>query len=123
MTYKDPFNALGDPTRRKLFERIRQGPCTVNELAAVVSVSQPAVSQHLKVLRESQLVRVEKQGQRRIYHLNPEGLAEMRRYVDEMWDDALRAFAAEAEKRARAEKEAGEQHAGQGSNKMDSSQV
>ena len=108
MTYKDPFNALGDPTRRMLFERIRQGPCTVNDLAAIVSVSQPAVSQHLKVLRESQLVRVEKQGQRRIYHLNPEGLAEMRRYVDEMWDDALRAFAAEAEKRAQSADEAGE---------------
>jgi DNA-binding transcriptional ArsR family regulator len=91
-----------------LFERIRQGPCTVNDLAAIVSVSQPAVSQHLKVLRESQLVRVEKQGQRRIYHLNPEGLAEMRRYVDEMWDDALRAFAAEAEKRAQSAGEAGE---------------
>jgi DNA-binding transcriptional ArsR family regulator len=108
MTYKDPFNALGDPTRRKLFEHIRQGPCTVNDLVAAVSVSQPAVSQHLKVLRESQLVRVEKQGQRRIYHLNPEGLAEMRRYVDEMWDDALRAFAAEAEKRVQAAQETGE---------------
>ena len=108
MTYKDPFNALGDPTRRKLFEQIRQGPCTVNELAESVSVSQPAVSQHLKVLREAQLVRVEKQGQRRIYHLNPDGLAEMRRYVDEMWDDVLRAFAAEAEKRAKSAGEAGE---------------
>jgi DNA-binding transcriptional ArsR family regulator len=108
MTYKDPFNALGDPTRRMLFERIRQGPCTVNDLAAIVPVSQPAVSQHLKVLREAQLVRVEKQGQRRIYHLNPDGLAELRRYVDEMWDDALRAFAAEAEKRAKSAGEAGE---------------
>jgi DNA-binding transcriptional ArsR family regulator len=108
MTYKDPFTALGDPTRRKIFERIRREPCTVTDLAAVVSVSQPAVSQHLKVLREAQLVRVEKQGQRRIYHLNPEGLSEMRRYVDEMWEDVLRAFAAEAEKRAQATGEAGE---------------
>lgn len=102
MTNIHPFNALGDPTRRRLFERIRQGPCTVTELAATVPVSQPAVSQHLKVLREAQLVRVEKQGQQRIYQLNPEGLWEMRRYMEGLWDDALQAFADEAEKMANA---------------------
>ena len=96
------FNALGDPTRRLLFERIRQGPSTVTDLVAAVTVSQPAVSQHLKVLREAQLVRVTKQGQQRIYQLNPQGLEELRRYMDDLWDDALRAFADEAEKLANA---------------------
>jgi DNA-binding transcriptional ArsR family regulator len=102
MTNIHPFSALGDPTRRCLFDQIRQGPCTVTELVATVSVSQPAVSQHLKVLREARLVRVVKQGQRRIYQLNPEGLEEMRRYMDGLWDDALQAFANEAEKMANA---------------------
>lgn len=97
------IDALGDPTRRQLFERIRQGPCTVTELVATVSVSQPAVSQHLKVLREAQLVRVTKQGQKRIYQLNPQGLGELRQYVDSLWDDALQAFGAEAEKMANAD--------------------
>jgi DNA-binding transcriptional ArsR family regulator len=96
MTNTHPMNALGDPTRRRLFERIRQGPCTVTELAGTVSVSQPAVSQHLKVLREAQLVSVIKQGQQRIYRLNPNGLEELRRYVEGLWDDALQAFGDEA---------------------------
>jgi DNA-binding transcriptional ArsR family regulator len=96
MTNAHPMNALGDPTRRRLFERIRQGPCTVTELAGTVSVSQPAVSQHLKVLREAQLVSVIKQGQQRIYRLNPNGLEELRRYVEGLWDDALQAFGDEA---------------------------
>ena len=102
MTNIHPINALADPTRRQLFERIRQGPCTVTELVATVSVSQPAVSQHLKVLRESQLVRVEKQGQKRIYQLNPAGLDDLRRYVEDLWDDALQAFGDQAEKMANA---------------------
>ena len=104
----NPIDALGDPTRRQLFERIRQGSCTVTELVATVSVSQPAVSQHLKVLREAQLVRVTKHGQKRIYHLNPQGLDELRRYMDGLWDDALRAFGAEAEKMANADSESGQ---------------
>ena len=97
-----PIDALGDPTRRKLFERLRQGPCPVSDLISVAAVSQPAVSQHLKVLREAQLVRVEKRGQQRIYHLNPVGLAELRRYVESLWEDVLRAFGEEAERIARA---------------------
>jgi DNA-binding transcriptional ArsR family regulator len=71
-------------------------------LISVAAVSQPAVSQHLKVLREAQLVRVEKRGQQRIYHLNPVGLAELRRYVESLWEDVLRAFGEEAERVARA---------------------
>ncbi|MGD8406059.1 MAG: metalloregulator ArsR/SmtB family transcription factor [Anaerolineales bacterium] len=97
------MNALGDPTRRQLFERIRQSPCTVTELVEIVSVSQPAVSQHLKVLREAQLVSVVKQGQKRIYQLNPNGLRELRQYVEGLWDDVLQAFGEEAARMANAE--------------------
>jgi DNA-binding transcriptional ArsR family regulator len=61
-------------------------------------VSQPAVSQHLKILREAKLVRVEKRGRQRIYHLNPIGLAELRRYTESLWEDVLRAFGEEAER-------------------------
>jgi DNA-binding transcriptional ArsR family regulator len=102
MTNISPIDALGDPTRRRLFERLRQGPCSVTELISVVPISQPAVSQHLKVLREAQLVRVEKRGQQRIYHLNPVGLAELRRYAESLWEDVLRAFGEEAERMVQA---------------------
>lgn len=98
MTNISPIQALGDPTRRQLFDRIRQSPCSVTELISIVPISQPAVSQHLKILREAQLVRVEKRGQQRIYQLNPVGLAELRRYAESLWDDVLRAFGEEAER-------------------------
>ena len=94
------MDALGDPTRRKLFEYLRSGPRSVTELISIVTISQPAVSQHLRVLREARLVKVEKRGQQRIYHLNPIGLAELRGYVEGLWDDVLRAFGEEAEKLA-----------------------
>ena len=96
MTDINPIEALGDPTRRRIFERLREGACSVNELVEVVSVSQPAVSQHLKVLKEAQLVWMEKQGQQRIYHLNPTGLAKLRLYVESLWEDVLSAFGEEA---------------------------
>jgi DNA-binding transcriptional ArsR family regulator len=96
MTNIHPIEALGDPTRRRLFERLREGPCSVNELVEVVPVSQPAVSQHLRVLKDALLVRVEKQGQQRIYHLNPTGLADLRRYVEGLWEDVLGSFGEEA---------------------------
>ena len=92
----NPLDALGDLTRRRLFDRLRAGPCSVSELVAVVPVSQPAVSQHLRVLKNAGLVRVEKHGQQRIYSLNPVGLAELRRYVEGLWEDALTAFGEEA---------------------------
>lgn len=98
MTNISAIEALGDPTRRRLFDRIRQSPCSVTELISIVPISQPAVSQHLKVLRDSRLVRVEKRGKQRIYHLNPDGLAELRNYVESLWDDVLRAFGEEAER-------------------------
>jgi DNA-binding transcriptional ArsR family regulator len=96
------LDALGDPTRRLLFERLRQGSCSVTELMSIVPVSQPAVSQHLKILRDAELVRVEKRGRQRIYHLNPVGLAELRRYTESLWEDVLRAFGEEAERMANA---------------------
>jgi DNA-binding transcriptional ArsR family regulator len=102
MTNISPLAALGDPTRRQLFEYLRLGPCPVSELISIVPISQPAVSQHLKILREARLVKVEKRGQQRIYHLNPVGLAELRGYVESLWEDVLRAFGEEAERMAKA---------------------
>ena len=106
MTNISVLEALGDPTRRRLFERLRQGSCSVTELISIVPISQPAVSQHLRVLREARLVQVEKRGQQRIYHLNPAGLAELRLYVESLWDDVLRAFGEEAERIADSEQNA-----------------
>ena len=97
MTNIYPLEALADPTRRKLVERLRQGPASVSQLLAVVQVSQPAVSQHLSILKQAQLVTVQKRGNRRIYQLNPEGLAVLRSYVEGLWDVALQAFQREAE--------------------------
>jgi len=98
MTNISPIDALGDPTRRQLLEYLRHGPCSVTELISIVPISQPAVSQHLRVLREARLVKVEKRGKQRIYHLNPVGLAELRQYVELLWDDVLRAFGEETER-------------------------
>ena len=92
VTNISPLDALGDPTRRKLFERLRQGPCSVNELVRVVPVSQPAVSQHLRVLKEARLVRVHKQAQQRIYSVDPAGLQELRAYVEGLWADVLSSY-------------------------------
>ena len=93
------LEALADPTRRALFDRLRAGPCSVNELVVTVKLTQPAVSQHLRVLKEARLVRVRPQGRQRIYSVDREGLAELRAYVESLWDDVLGAFqeAAEAE--------------------------
>jgi len=98
------LDALADPTRRQLFEMLRDGSRSVNELVAALPVSQPAVSQHLKVLKEARLVSVYRRGNQRIYSMNPEGLAELRDYVDELWDDVLRAFQEAAEKQAKEER-------------------
>jgi len=84
--------ALADPTRRKVFELVAEKPRSVADLTRTLTVSQPAVSQHLKVLREARLVRVEPKGASNIYHLDPHGLGEMRAWLDRMWADALAAF-------------------------------
>lgn len=87
--------ALADPTRRKIFELVAVRSRSVAELTQVLPVSQPAISQHLKVLREANLVRAEPRGASNIYHLDPHGLGLMRAWIDRMWDDALKAFSHE----------------------------
>ncbi|MER8779759.1 metalloregulator ArsR/SmtB family transcription factor [Mesorhizobium sp. M0437] len=89
--------ALSDPTRRKVFELIADRPRSVIDLTRVLPVSQPAVSQHLKVLKEARLVRAEPKGASNIYHLDPHGLGEMRAWLDRMWGDALDAFKREVD--------------------------
>lgn len=93
MTYSKTLAALADPTRRKLFDRLRRKDQTVGELAVAVRISQPAASQHLRVLRDARLVTSRKDGTRNYYRASPRGLAELRRYVESMWDDVLTAFA------------------------------
>jgi DNA-binding transcriptional ArsR family regulator len=92
------LSVLADPTRRKVFERLRTGSHPVNVLAAGLPVSRPAVSQHLRVLKEAGLVEERSEGVRRIYSLRREGLAELRDWLDSFWGDALEAFQVEAEK-------------------------
>ncbi len=91
------FAALGDPTRRAIFERLAGGPRSVGELAAEVPVSRPAVSQHLKVLKEAGLVEDRAEGTRRVYRVDPGGVGAMRDYLDRFWDQALTAFKAAVE--------------------------
>ena len=92
------LDALGDPTRRLIFESLREGPRSVGELAHGLPVSRPAVSQHLRVLKEAGLVRDRKQGTRRLYRIDGGGLASLRDYFDGFWGEALERFAAEARK-------------------------
>lgn len=92
------FAALADPTRRAVFERLAQGPRSVGELAAGLPVSRPAVSQHLKVLKAAGLVSDEAQGARRVYQIDPQGLGQLRAWLDRFWDAALDAFKAEVER-------------------------
>ncbi len=99
MTYETALAALADPTRRGIFEDVRRRPAGVSELAAGRRVSRPAVSQHLKVLRDAGLVEVEAKGAARVHRVRPEGLAPLRAWIDTFWDDALAAFAAEASHR------------------------
>jgi DNA-binding transcriptional ArsR family regulator len=98
MAYTDSLTALADPTRRKIFERLRRGPSPVGRLAEGLPVSRPAVSQHLKVLKEAGLVSEQQDGARRIYRIDPEGLGQLRKWLDQFWNDALDSFKAEAEK-------------------------
>jgi DNA-binding transcriptional ArsR family regulator len=86
------WTALGDPSRRAIFERLADRPRAVGELAAELPISRPAVSQHLKVLKEARLVVDRPAGTRRIYQVDPDGLAEMRGYLDHYWDQALAGF-------------------------------
>lgn len=96
-TADEAFDALGDPTRRRVFRLLAGGERSVGELAARLPVSRPAVSQHLRVLKEAQLVTDRPDGVRRLYSVRPVGLAALRSELEAMWDDALAAFAAAAD--------------------------
>jgi DNA-binding transcriptional ArsR family regulator len=99
-TYRaDGLAALGDPTRRAIFEHVAERPRAVVELARELPVSRPAVSQHLKVLKEAGLVIDRPAGNRRIYQLDPDGVAALREYLDGFWNQALAVFKAAAEER------------------------
>ena len=98
------LDALGDPTRRQVFERLRGGPCSVRHLAQGMDVTRPAVSQHLKVLRDAGLVTVRSAGTRRMYEIDQRGVRAVRRWLDEFWDEALAAFKATAERQAAKER-------------------
>ena len=105
MTYEIAFAALADPSRRAVFERLRAGPRAVVDIARGMPVSRPAVSQHLKVLKEAGLVADRPEGNRRVYYLDPEGLGALRGWLDQFWDAALAAFQAEVESSEGNEKE------------------
>ena len=91
-TYERVLDALGDPTRRQVFERLRKGPRSVGELARGLPVSRPAVSQHLRALTAAGLVMSHPEGARRVYAINPAALAELRAYVERLRDEALAGF-------------------------------
>jgi DNA-binding transcriptional ArsR family regulator len=97
MAYQSALAALADPTRRRVFERLKSGPKPVGALARGLPVSRPAVSQHLKVLKEAGLVADQPEGTRRVYYIDPEGLGALRAWLDQFWDQALAAFQAEVE--------------------------
>jgi DNA-binding transcriptional ArsR family regulator len=98
MAYNVALAALADPTRRAVFERLRDGPASVGVIAAGLPVSRPAVSQHLKALKEAGLVVDQAEGARRVYRIDPDGLGELRRWLDQFWERALEAFKHEVEK-------------------------
>jgi len=98
MAYQAAFVALADPTRRLVFEELRRGPQSVGKIAARMPVSRPAVSQHLGVLKKAGLVGDRAEGTRRVYYIDARGLAAIRIWLDQFWDEALLALQAEVEK-------------------------
>ena len=104
MAYGKALAALADPTRRRVFERLRRGPKSVGALAQGLPVSRPAVSQHLRALKEAGLVGDRAEGTRRVYFIDPHGLAALRRWLDGFWDEALVAFKGAAEREAAKER-------------------
>jgi DNA-binding transcriptional ArsR family regulator len=101
MAYAKAMDALGDPTRREIMERLRAGPRPVGEIAAELPISRPAVSQHLRVLKEAGLVTERKDGTRRIYGVEPKAIGDLRAYLDSFWEQALAGFKAAAESERR----------------------
>jgi DNA-binding transcriptional ArsR family regulator len=94
-----PLDALGDGTRRRVFELLREGPTSVGDLAADLPVSRPAVSQHLRVLEDARLVTHRREGTRNLYELDAAGVRRLREWTETFWDDALARFKAVAETR------------------------
>ena len=92
MAYEAALRCLSDPTRRRIFERLRSGPRSVTALARGLPVTRPAVSQHLRALKDAGLVADRPEGAKRIYYIDPHGLGELRRWLDGFWDEALAAF-------------------------------
>ena len=103
------FAALSDPTRRQVLERLADGPRAVGDIAVGLPVSRPAVSQHLKVLKEAGLVRDVQVGTRRVYSLDPDGLAGLRDYLERFWRTALHSFKTRVEQENK-DKEEGDSH-------------
>jgi DNA-binding transcriptional ArsR family regulator len=96
------FAALAEPMRQAIVERLAERPMSVGELAAGLPVSRPAVSQHLKILKDSKLVRDEARGTRRVYRIDPAGLGAIRQWLDRHWEKALAAYVEEAEREEKA---------------------
>jgi DNA-binding transcriptional ArsR family regulator len=101
MAYATVMDALGDATRREIMERLRGGARPVGEIAAGMPISRPAVSQHLRILKEAGLVTERKDGTRRIYRVEPKALADLRAYLDSFWEQALAGYKAVAESEGR----------------------
>ena len=99
MSYAEVLTALADPTRRSIFESLREAPRTVAELAADQPVSRPAVSQHLRVLEGANLVHAQPRGNRRLYSARRDGLDDLRQYLESFWSGVLEAYSAEVERR------------------------
>ena len=93
------LQALGDPTRREIFECLARRPLAVTDLANALPVSRPAVSQHLRVLKDAGLVLMRRDGTRHVYQVDPEGVEMMRQYLDRIWDKALSSFKVFAERK------------------------
>jgi DNA-binding transcriptional ArsR family regulator len=100
------LDALGDPTRRQILKRLRNGACSVRQIAQGMDVTRPAVSQHLKVLRHAGLVVVRPAGTRHMYEVDMRGVKALRSWLDGFWDEALAAFKASAEQQAARERKA-----------------
>jgi DNA-binding transcriptional ArsR family regulator len=101
MTYAPALEALGDATRREIMDRLRGGPRSVGEIAVGLPISRPAVSQHLRVLKEAGLVTERRDGTRRIYRIEPKAVADLRAYFDSFWEQALAGFRAATEQEGR----------------------
>ncbi len=95
------FNALGEPMRRAIFEKLRARPLAVGAIAKGLPISRPAVSQHLRVLKDAGLISIEQKGASNFYQIDPKGILAMRDYLDNFWDTALVAFKLIAEKQVK----------------------